>query len=88
MTERRGKYAGEEGGAADFFNQHYLDFIGFSAEADAGAIATQAAANVSFKRRGLELLRAGVAEFEALARRGGEEKVEELLQVMDRVLRR
>jgi uncharacterized Ntn-hydrolase superfamily protein len=30
-----------------------------AAEADAGAIATQAAANVSFKRRGLELLRAG-----------------------------
>lgn len=30
-----------------------------AAEADAGAIATQAAANVSFKRRGLEMLRAG-----------------------------
>lgn len=30
-----------------------------AAEADAGAIATQAAANVSFKRRGLELLRQG-----------------------------
>jgi uncharacterized Ntn-hydrolase superfamily protein len=30
-----------------------------AAEADAGAIATQAAANVGFKRRGLELLRAG-----------------------------
>lgn len=30
-----------------------------AAEAEAGAIATQAAANVSFKRRGLELLRAG-----------------------------
>jgi uncharacterized Ntn-hydrolase superfamily protein len=30
-----------------------------AAEADAGAIATQAAANVAFKRRGLELLRAG-----------------------------
>lgn len=30
-----------------------------AAEADAGAIATQAAANVAFKRRGLELLRQG-----------------------------
>src|SRR5688500_1497208 len=30
-----------------------------AAEADAGAIATQANANVSFKRRGLELLRQG-----------------------------
>lgn len=30
-----------------------------AAEADVGAIATQAAANVSFKRRGLEMMRAG-----------------------------